>query len=126
MRWLALLGVRQLTDFSGISGNKRLQFLWIEGCPNLHSLEFLHGMEALETLRILDCGTLVGLDALLALPRLRHLFIGGDTAIAGFDANLLRGISGLVSVVIEGLPSEEVNYWTPRNQTYNLLRSDLP
>jgi hypothetical protein len=82
-------------------------------------------MEALETLRILDCGPVVGLDALLTLPRLRHLFIEGDTTIVDFDARLLRNISGLESVVIKGFPDEEANYWTQHNQAYDLLRSDL-
>jgi hypothetical protein len=125
MQWLALLGLERLADFSGIAGNKKLRFLWIEGCPNLHSLEFLHGMEELETLRILDCGPIAGIDALAALPCLRHLFIRGDTTVVSLDASLLRRIPHLESVVVNGLPSEEASYWAQRNQVYDLLRSDL-
>jgi len=125
MQWLALLGLKRLADFSGISGNKKLRFLWLEGCPNLHSLEFLHGMEELETLRILDCGPIVGIDVLLALPRLTHLFIRGDTTLSPFDMRLLRRIPRLENVIVNGLPSQEASYWAQRNQRYDLLRSDL-
>jgi len=60
LTWLAPLRLDKLENFSGLSAHPALRFLWIEGCPKLRSLEWLAGMEALETLRILDCGEISG------------------------------------------------------------------
>jgi len=125
MHWLALLRLERLAEFSGLSGHKRLRFLWIESCPNLRSLEFLRGMDALETLRILDCGSVAGIESLLALPQLRHVFIHGDTRVAPFDSSMLRRIPHVESVVISDLSTDEMEYWSRRNRAYDLMRSDL-
>jgi hypothetical protein len=62
LRWLGLHGQPKLSDFSALSGHPALQFLWIGRCRRLGSLEWLAGMPRLETLRILDCGTIDGIE----------------------------------------------------------------
>jgi hypothetical protein len=125
LRWLALLHQRDLKDFGGLSRHPSLRFLWIEGCPSLGNIEWLVGMRQLETLQILDCGDITGVDVLRSLPRLRHVHIHGSTRVSATDLAFLRGMANLESVVIKGLSNAEATYWARRNKTYDLLRSDL-
>jgi len=125
LRWLALLGQRELKDFGGLSRHPSLGFLWIEACPNLGNIEWLADMPQLETLRILDCGEITGIEVLRSLPRLRHVHIHGSTTARGADFAFLRRMANLDSVVVKGLPKEEATYWAQRNKKYDLLRPDL-
>jgi hypothetical protein len=83
------------------------------------------GHAELETLRILDCGEITGLEVLRSLPRLRHVHIHGSTKVLAADLAFLRNMADLDSVVVKGLPQEEAVYWAQRNKNYDVLRSDL-
>jgi hypothetical protein len=125
LAWLALLDLDALQDFSGILGHPAIRFLWIERCSKLRDLESLRHMNALETLRILDCGEISGIHVLRSLPRLRHIHIHGSIKVTAADTSFLRDLPNLESVVIKGLPSAETAYWKRRNKRYDLLRADL-
>jgi hypothetical protein len=125
LKWLALLQEGNLENFAGLSGHPTIGFLWIEGCRKLGSIEWLVGMNSLETLQILNCGDIVGIDAIRLLPRLRHIHIHGSVKIAAKDLSFLRDMPNLESVVLKGLPDVEAAYWRRRNRRYDLLRTDL-
>lgn len=125
LTWLAPLRLDKLENFSGLSAHPALRFLWIEGCPKLRSLEWLAGMEALETLRILDCGEISGIGVVRRLPCLRHIHVHGSVKVVAQDMSFLRDLPNLESVAIKGLPSRKAEYWKGRNRAYSLLRSDL-
>jgi hypothetical protein len=92
LRWLALLKQTGLENFHGLSGHPALGFLWIEACLKLGTLEWLAGMERLETLRILDCGKIVGIEVFRSLHRLRHIQIHGAITVAADDFTFLRNL----------------------------------
>jgi len=125
LTWVALHHLDKLTDFSGLSCHPAVRFLWIEGCRDLADLRCLEGLGALETLRILDCGEIGGIEALRSLPRLRHIHIHGSTRVVASGMAFLREMPQLESVFIAGMPREEAAYWTRRNRKYPLLRADL-
>ncbi len=125
LRWLALLKLNKLENFAGLSGHAAIKFLWIEGCSSLRTLEWVADMDSLETLRILDCGKVTGIDVIRSLPRLRHLHIHGSTEIAMRDPTFLRDMPNLESVVVKGLPASEIQYWRSHSKKYDLLRADL-
>lgn len=125
LTWLALSKLNRLEDFSGISNHPAIRFLWIEGCSGLRKLDWLAGMQALETLRILDCGEISGVEALRGLPHLRHIHIHGAVRFTARDMSFLRELPNIESVVVKGLPDREAEYWKRRNKRYDLLRSDL-
>ena len=125
LTWLALLNMRRLEDFGGLRGHPSLSYVWLEGCPKLNTLEILADMSSLETLRILDCGDLTGVEALGRLPHLRHLHIHGLTRAVAHDWAFLRAMPKLESVVVKGMAKAESEYWQARNRGYDLLRGDL-
>ena len=71
--WIALHDLRNLINYTGLSGHKNIRFLWIERCQKLRSLEFLQGISSLETLKVLDCGEITDIKALASLRNLRHI-----------------------------------------------------
>jgi len=125
LRWLALLGLNKLKSFTGISHNPSIRFLWIERCPKLRTMEWFAGMKALETLRILNCGEIAGMEVIQSLPHLRHIHIHGSVKADVRNTSFLRDLPNLESVIIKGLPSEEMEYWKRRNKEYKGLRPDL-
>jgi hypothetical protein len=125
LKWLGLLGQKELKDFTGLSHHPSLSFLWIEACPNLENIEWLAGMPQLETLRILDCAEITRIEVLRSLPRLRHVHIHGSTRVEAGDFAFLRNMANLESVVMNGLPKAEAVYWARRNQKYDLLRPEF-
>jgi hypothetical protein len=125
LRWLALLAEKKLEDFSGLSAHPAIKFLWIEDCRHLATMEWLDGMAALETLRILDCGSIVDFGTLSSLMELRHVHIHGDVKISFPDTNFLRAMPHMEHVFVKGLPATEAKFWANRNKHYRLLRDDL-
>jgi hypothetical protein len=122
---MASLKQTGLENFHGLSGHPALGFLWIEACPKLGTLEWLGGMERLETLRILDCGKIVGIEVFRSLHCLRHLHIHGAIIVAADDFTFLRNLQNIESVVLKEMSNADIEYWKKRSKRYDLLRSDL-
>lgn len=109
---LELVGCRSLVAVP-VLAFPELKSLSVAGSGGLVRLDFVAGLERLETLNFSDCGKIESLRALAGLPRLRHVFFYGNTSIVDGDLSVLNKLTELTKVTFQD------------RCHYNLRRKDI-
>ncbi len=100
---LELIRCRSLADLDGLTGLKKLRYLWFRDCGQLKRLEGLKDLPALETIDLSGCASLENVDGLAGSKRIRSVKLNGCSTLNNLDG--LKGLRGLNEISLSGCGS---------------------